>query len=192
MATKRSKSNVFVALLRGVNVGGNNMISMRVLKESFETMGFKQVVTYINSGNIIFTTKEADARKLEIQIEQMLLKDYKLGSKVVIRSLPEMAKLVKSLPPGWGGDARWRYNVIFLRHTIDSKKILTELPVKDDIEEVVYRPGTLLWSAQASEATRSNMVKIASKKIFKDMTIRNLNTTKKLYELMQKVADAID
>lgn len=192
MATKGSKSNVFVALLRGVNVGGNNMISMRALKESFETMGFTQVVTYINSGNIVFATKENDTRKLEIQLEQMLLKDYKLDSKVVIRSLPEMAKLLKSLPPGWGGDASWRYNVIFLRHTIDSKKILTELPVKNDIEKVVYRPGTLLWSAQASEATRSNMVKIVSKKIFKDMTIRNLNTTKKLHELMKKVAGATE
>ena len=192
MATKGSKSNVFVALLRGVTVGGNNMISMRALKESFEKMGFTQVVTYINSGNIIFSTKESDARKLEVQLEQMLLKDYRLDSKVVIRSLPEIAKLVKSLPPGWGGDASWRYNVIFLRHTIDSKKILTELPVKDDIEEVVYRPGTLLWSAQASEANRSNMVKIISKKVFKDMTMRNLNTTKKLYELMTKVAGETD
>ena len=192
MAAIGSKSNVFVALLRGVNVGGNNMISMRALKESFETMGFTQVVTYINSGNIIFTTEEKDARKLEIQIERMLLKDYKLDSKVVVRALPEMAKLVKSLPLRWDDDASRRYNVIFLRHTIDSKKILAELPVKNDIEEVVYRPGTLLWSAQASEATRSKMVKLASKKIYKDMTIRNLNTTKKLYELMKRVAGVID
>jgi uncharacterized protein (DUF1697 family) len=178
---------VFVALLRGVNVGGNNMISMSALKKSFEAMGFTQVVTYINSGNIIFTTKEVDARNLEIKIEKMLLKEYQLDSKVVIRSLPEMAKLVKSLPSSWGGDSNYRYNVIFLRHTIDSKKILADLPVKSDIEELVYRPGTLLWSAKASEASRSNMVKLASRKIYKDMTIRNLNTTKKLHELMKKV-----
>lgn len=192
MTTKGSKTalNVFVALLRGVNVGGNNMISMGSLKKSFEAMGFTQVVTYINSGNIIFTTKEADARKLEVRLEQMLLKEYRLDSKVVIRNLPEMAKLVKSLPDSWGDDSSWRYNVIFLRHTIDSKKILADLPVKSDIEEIVYRPGTLLWSALASEASRSNMVKLASRKIYKDMTVRNLNTTKKLYELMKKVATA--
>lgn len=191
-ATKRPKSdqkNVFVALLRGVNVGGNNMISMRALKESFEKAGFTQVSTYINSGNIIFTTKEDDARKLEIKIEQMLLKEYQLDSKVVLRNLPEMAKLLKSLPPGWGGDSNWRYNVMFLRHTVDSKKILADLQAKSDIEEIVYRPGTVLWSALASEANRSNMVKLASKKIFKEMTVRNLNTTKKLHELMKKVAE---
>ena len=62
---------VFVALLRGVNVGGKNMISMSSLKESFEEMGFGGVVTYINSGNIMFKSKEADARKLERKIEQM-------------------------------------------------------------------------------------------------------------------------
>ena len=191
MTSKKSGSGVgvFVALLRGVNVGGNNMISMKALKQSFETLGYTDVVTYINSGNIIFTSNEADARKLEIEIEQMLARDYQLESKVVVRTLAEMAKLVKSLPPSWEGDSEWRYNVIFLRHTIDSKKILGELPVKSEIEEVVYRPGALLWSAQVSALTRSTMVKLPSRKLYQEMTVRNLNTTKKLHELMKKVAE---
>ena len=187
--SSKSRLNVFVALLRGVNVGGNNMISMRALKESFETMGFTQVATYINSGNILFTTKETDARKLEKKIEQMLSKDYQLDSKVVVRSLPEMATLVQSLPPSWDGDSNRRYNVIFLRHTIDSEKILADLPIKSDIEELLYRPGTLLWSAQASDVNRTNMVKLSSRKIYRDMTIRNLNTTRKLHELMKRIAE---
>jgi uncharacterized protein (DUF1697 family) len=180
---------VFVALLRGVNVGGKNMISMSSLKQSFEEMGFTAVATYINSGNIIFKSKEADARKLERKIEQMLSRDYELDSKVVVRSLSEMEKLVESLPRNWKGDSEWRYNVIFLRHSIDSEETLGELEVKQDIEEVVYRPGTLLWSVQASEVTRTSWVKLPSRKIFKDMTVRNLNTTRKLYELMKKVAE---
>jgi len=185
----KSKLNVFVALLRGVNVGGNNMISMSSLKKSFEAMAFPHVSTYINSGNIIFTTKENDARKLEKKIEQMLSKDYQLDSRVVLRSLPEMEKLVQSLPKTWAGDPNWRYNVIFLRHTIDSEKILDELVVKPDIEEVLYRPGALLWSAQVSDLTRTQMVKLSSRKMYQDMTIRNLNTTRKLSELMKKVAE---
>jgi len=184
----RKSSTVFVALLRAVNVGGNNMISMSSLKQSFESMGFTGVVTYINSGNIVFKSKEADARKLERKLEEMLSRDYQLGSKVVVRSLSEMEKLVQSLPRNWKGDSAWRYNVIFLRHTIDSEKILAELEVKKDIEEVVYRPGALLWSAQISELNRTNMLKISSRKMYQDMTIRNLNTTRKLYELMKKVA----
>ncbi|HET6976459.1 MAG TPA: DUF1697 domain-containing protein [Pyrinomonadaceae bacterium] len=190
MSDRKAKSdaNVFVALLRGVNVGGNNMISMSALKKSFEAMGFPHVSTYINSGNIIFTTKEKDARKLEKKIEQMLAKEYQLESRVVLRSLPEMEKLVAALPPTWKPDTGWRYNVIFLRHTIDSEKILDELQLQDDIEEVRYHPGTLLWAAQISELTRTNMLKLSSRKMYLDMTVRNLNTTRKLCELMKKVS----
>ncbi|HJT29351.1 MAG TPA: DUF1697 domain-containing protein [Pyrinomonadaceae bacterium] len=184
----KSISNVFVALLRGVNVGGNNMISMSALKKSFEAVGLDDVVTYINSGNIIFKSKEADARKLETKIEKMLSKEYQLDSRVVLRSLSEMEKIVQNLPKNWTADRDWRYNVIFLRHTIDSEKILAELEVKQDIEEVVYCPGALLWSAQISELTRTNMLKLSSRKMYLDMTIRNQNTTRKLYELMKKLA----
>ena len=186
---KQALRQVFVALLRGVNVGGNNIISMRELKRSFEAVGFEQVTTYINSGNVIFSTKETDPRKLEKKIEQMLSKDFQLDSKVVIRSLAEMEQLVESLPKNWTGDRDWRYNVIFLRHTIDSEKILEELTTKGDHEQICYRQGAVLWSAQASEINRTNLQKLSSRKIFRDMTVRNLNTTKKLCELMQK-ADA--
>ena len=185
---KAKPLNVFVALLRGVNVGGNNMISMKELKESFAGVGFGEVTTYINSGNIIFKTKETDARKLEKKIEQMLVKEYELESRVVVRSLEEMEQLVNSLPQNWNSDSSWRYNVIFLRHTIDSEEILTDVPIKEGIEEVVYRPGTLLWSAQVDNLNRTNMLKLASRKLYQEMTVRNTNTTKKLCELMKKAA----
>lgn len=185
---KQGVFSVYVALLRGVNVGGNNMISMSALKDSFTALGFVQVTTYINSGNIIFKTREPDARKLEKKIEQMLEKEYELASKVVIRSLGEMERLVESLPSSWNGDSAWRYNVIFLRHTIDKEEILDEVTFNAEMEELVYRPGTLLWSAQVSEITRSKMAKLSSRKMFQDMTVRNLNTTKKLCELMKRAA----
>lgn len=181
--------NVYVALLRGVNVGGNNMISMKALKESFTAMGFAGVTTYINSGNIIFKTKESDPRKLEKKVEQMLVEEYELESRVVIRSLAEMEELVKSLPRTWGEDSRRRYNVIFLRHTIDSEEILNDVPIKEDIEEVFYRPGTLLWSAQVDALNRTNMLKLASRKLYQELTVRNTNTTRKICELMKKVAE---
>ncbi len=148
----------FVALLRGVNVGGKNMISMASLNER--------------------------------KIEAILSKQYQLDCKVVVRSLPEMARLVKSLPRTWNGDSRWRYNVIFLRHTIDSENVLANLAPKPDIEQVVYRPGTLLWSAHVSHLSRTTMLKLSGQKIFQDMTVRNLNTTKKLYELMRDMAQS--
>lgn len=180
----------YVALLRGVNVGGKNMISMSSLKGSFERMGLREVSTYINSGNILFKAKEGDARKLERRIEAMLSREYKLGCKVVVRSYAEMASLVENLPADWSGDSRWKYNVMFLRHSIDSENILEGLKPRSDIERVVYRPGALLWSARLSDLTRVTMIKLSGQEIYQDMTVRNLNTTRKLYELMKKVSEA--
>lgn len=185
--SKQSSASVFLALLRGINVGGNNMISMRALKESFEKSGFTNVSTYINSGNVIFTSKEADPRKLEKKIEQILAKEYQLDGKVVVRTLSEMGKLVESLPASWTGDSSYRYNVMFLRHTVDTEKILDDMPIKRETEELQYRPGTLLWSTRATEYNQTSMAKLSSRKIFQEMTVRNLNTTRKLYELMKKV-----
>ncbi|HVF21799.1 MAG TPA: DUF1697 domain-containing protein [Pyrinomonadaceae bacterium] len=190
----KSKSNgdVFVALLRGVNVGGNNMISMKSLKESFEKLGFAQVTTYINSGNIVFKTTEADPRKLEKKIEQMLERDYQLTSKVVVRSLAEMESLLGNLPTNWGANKDWRYNVVFLRHTIDSEKILDELEVRKDIEEVFYRPGTLLWSSLMNALKGTEGLKFSSRKMGQEITVRNTNTTRKLRDLMKKAAETAE
>jgi uncharacterized protein (DUF1697 family) len=187
---RESKQTVFVALLRGINVGGNNMIRMSSLKASFESMGFKEVTTYINSGNIIFRSTEGDARKLERNIERMLSKEYQLACKVVVRSFSEIADLVEHLPKNWGDDEGWKYNVMYLRHSIDSPGIVDLLELKSDIEQVVYRPGTLLWSVWVSDVTQTSMFKLSGKKIFQDMTVRNLNTTRKLYELMKKICQA--
>ena len=187
--TSKMSAAVFVALLRGVNVGGNNIISMKSLKTSFEQMGFSDVSTYINSGNILFKAKERNARKLETQIEAMLSSEHKLGCKVVVRSFSEMANLVENLPKDWNGDTEWKYNVIFLRHSIDSEKVLESLGAKPEIEKVVYYPGTLLWSARISDINRTTMQKLSSQKLFQDMTVRNTNTTRKLYELMKKMLE---
>jgi uncharacterized protein (DUF1697 family) len=188
---KSSASNsTFVALLRGVNVGGKNMISMSSLKTSFEKLGFKDISTYINSGNILFKSKETDARKLETKIERMLLKEYKLGSNVVVKSYAEIEKLVSSLPKNWNGDKAYRFNVMFLRHTVDSKDILKGLEPNKAIEEVVvYRQGALLWSSRLCDLNQTTMGKISNKKTFQEVTVRNLNTTLKLYELMKRVAE---
>ena len=178
---------VWVAFLRGINVGGKNMVSMKSLKEHFERLAFDDVSTYINSGNVLFQSPETDARALERKIDRMLSKEYGLQGKTVVRSYPEMTRLLKTIGRTWDGDAAWRYNVVFLRHSIDSKDLVDGLGAKPDIERVVYCPGTLLWSARSSDVTRSAMLKLASKPIYQDMTVRNVNTTRKICELMQRM-----
>src|SRR5688572_4352506 len=185
----KTSAPVFVALLRGVNVGGNNIVHMKSLKTSFEKLGFTDISTYINSGNILFKAKERDARKLETKIEAMLSREYDLGCKVVVRSFSEMADLVENLPKNWAGDKDWKYNVIFLRHSIDSANVLESLGPEPEIEKVVYYPGTLLWSARLRDLKRTLMDKLSRQKLFQDMTVRNTITTRKLYELMKKMSE---
>ena len=66
----------YIALLRGINVGGNNKVEMKKLKDVFEALGFKNVSTYINSGNVIFETNETEMVKIVEKIEQAILKKY--------------------------------------------------------------------------------------------------------------------
>ena len=176
---------IYVALLRGINVGGNNMVSMKALKESFERLGFKDVRTYINSGNVLFRVSENDPRKIEDRIDRMLARDYGLKGRTVVRSDAEMARLIKTIAKTWTGDPEWRYNVMFLRHTVDSKSILDGIEMKGEFEKAVYCPGTVLWSTRIDSLTRSAMLKTASRPEYKEMTIRNVNTTRKILDLMR-------
>jgi uncharacterized protein (DUF1697 family) len=178
--------NVYVALLRGVNVGGNSIISMTKLKESLVKAGFKNVSTYINSGNVLFTSEDKNVRKLEKKMEAILTKNHKINSRVIIRSLSDIASLVKQLPSSWNNKL-WRYNVMFLSHKIDSKSLLKTFQPKPKIESVKYVPGALLWAAEFKNISKTQMMKINRMSIYKEMTVRNPNTTKKLHELMKKI-----
>jgi uncharacterized protein (DUF1697 family) len=178
---------VYVALLRGINVGGKNVVSMKALKASFEGLRFQDVRTYINSGNVLFRAGEPDPRKLEDRIDRMLTAEYGLKGKTVVRTAAEMARLVKTIDKTWGADPEWRYNVAFLRHTIDSKRILEGVETRPEFESIVYCPGTLLWSARIDMPGRTAMFKVARESKDQEMTVRNVNTTRKLLELMRQM-----
>ena len=143
----------YVALLRGINVGGNNIIPMKALAQTFERLKLASVRTYIQSGNVLFETTERDARALEVKIERALKRAHACEAKVVVRGKDEMARVIAGLPRSWKRAVPdKRYNVLFLRHEIDSESILADLAPKPGIEEVSYGPGVLYWSAGPSEA----------------------------------------
>jgi uncharacterized protein (DUF1697 family) len=181
------KSPVYVALLRGINVGGNNIVSMKALKDSFERLRFADVRTYINSGNVLFRSDERDSRKIEDRIDRMLARDYGLKGRTVVRTDSEMASLVRVIDKEWRPDPEWRWNVIFVRHTIDPKTAISAFEIKEDIERVVCCPGTLLWSAHAPSIARTAMMKLGRAPVYQEITIRNVNTTRKILELMRRM-----
>ena len=176
----------YAAFLRGINVGGKNAVAMAALKSRFERLGFRDVVTYINSGNVVFRATATDARELERRIDRVLARDFGVPAKTVVRTHAEMARLVRKIARTWKVHPAWRYNVIFLRHTIDSPDVLDGIELKHDIERVTYCPGTLLWSARVNALTRTAMLKLIGRPIYKDMTVRNVNTTRRVFELMER------
>lgn len=88
----------YVAFLRGINVSGQKLIKMEALRQYFDLPGFQNVVTYIQSGNVLFDTKEADADKLLMKIEKQLAKQLGYEVPVVIRSLDEIKDVIKKNP----------------------------------------------------------------------------------------------
>src|SRR6266566_4714724 len=103
MTAKRSSpdgsSIRLVALLRGANVGGSSVIKMADLRAQFESLGFTEVVTYIQSGNVVFTSVERDRKRLRAQIEEGLATSlgYR-GGRVFLFSVDELAKAAAHNP----------------------------------------------------------------------------------------------
>jgi uncharacterized protein (DUF1697 family) len=182
-----SKPTTYVALLRGINVGGNNLISMADLKACVEQLGHRRVRTYINSGNVIFQSASTDARQLETALEAALLPRFTAPVAVVVRSLQQMRETLACVPTGWLTADDWRSHAIFLRHTIDRPELVETFTLKPEIEEVHYAPGVLFWSARRDSLTKSTMVKLNGLAVYQDMTARNLNTLQKLCALMSEV-----
>lgn len=174
----------YVALLRGINVGGKNLIKMDSLCFEFKKAGFPSVKTYIQSGNIIFQSDLTDKVKIEKKIEKFLSAAFKYRDKVLVRSKKDIENTINHFPIIFK-NTEWKHNVIFLSDAIDSKKILQKLATKKEIEENSYYKGVLFWSAKIDKITRSNMLKLSSQKeYYREMTVRNINTTRKILELM--------
>src|SRR6056297_2180675 len=175
---------VYVALLRGINVGGNNKVNMKALQTSFERAGMSDVVTYINSGNIVFGHDRTDASTLPATLEAVIADDFGVKIRVVVRSIDEYALVMDALPPTWTNDKAMKSDVMFLWDEIDDQSIMGKLGIRPDIDSVIYVPGAVLWSVDRANATSSGMQRLPSSPIYKQMTIRNVNTTRKIYELM--------
>lgn len=178
----------FVALLRGINVGGNNLIKMDSLRREFEKAGFQSVQTYIQSGNVIFLSGLNERMKVEKIIEKMLSTRFRYKAKVLVRSKKDMENTIAHFPKIFE-NPKWKHNVIFLSDAIDSRDILNRFEVKKDIENNSYYKGVLFWSAKMDKITRSNMLKLSKREEYKEMTVRNVNTTRKILELMNSAKD---
>lgn len=180
---------VFIALLRGINVGGNNKVDMKQLKATFERLGLQNVVTYINTGNIVFTDDARTAQELSGLLEDAISADFGLKIKVIIRTIEEIATIMASLPEHWVNNQEMKSDVLYLWDEINHESVLEELPIKPEVDRVIYVPGAILWSYDRENAGRSGMNKIIGTKLYSLVTVRNVNTARKIYDLMKAAAE---
>lgn len=89
---------IYIAMLRGINVGGHKRIKMDQLRESFEALGFEQVKTYIQSGNVVFKAGKLSQAGLSKRIEGKILSDFGFSVSVVSRTGDEMSKTIENNP----------------------------------------------------------------------------------------------
>ncbi len=128
---------IYVALLRGINVGGNNKVEMKKLKTTFELLGFTNVVTYINSGNIIFEALSKEQNIIEREIERAIKQDFQLEIKVLIRNLENIETICRELPATWIKNEMMRTDVMFLWEKFDRPEIIELLPI-NPVDNVRY------------------------------------------------------
>lgn len=180
--------NLYVALLRGVNVGGSNLIRMPALKACIEAQGLRNVATYIQSGNVLFTARRSNQLVLTRQIEKALSKTFAYRSRVVVRSFEQMKAIVEGAPKGFGGrPAAYRYDVIFLKDPLTADEAMKSMTANPGVDRVFAGDGVLYFSRLISKAAQSHLSRVVGKPEYQNMTIRNWNTSGKLLELMERI-----
>ena len=178
----------YVALLRGINVGGKNLIPMPALRAAFEEAGFDDVRTYIQSGNVLFSAPSSDRAELTARVEGLIRAAFDhYDASVVLRSRAQMRAVVAKRPKGFGSaPGTYRYDVCFLKPGTTPRQVIDGLPLKEGVDRIWPGPGVVYFSRLTSRASQSRMNRVASLPVYQQMTIRNWNTTAKLAELLEE------
>ena len=176
----------YVALLRGINVGGKNKVSMPILKASFEAAGFADVRTYINSGNVIFSTDSEDAAILQQQCRQIIADTFQLDILTAVIPVEEYADALNHAPDWWGNDTESKHNAIFVIKPISTASVIETVgETKPEYEQAASYGQVIFWSAPIKTFTRTRWSQVISTRaLYNNITIRNANTAKKLLQLL--------
>ena len=180
----------YVILLRGIDVGGKNKISMVELRQCLDEQGFEDVITYIQSGNVVLSSS-LDTGAIREKIESALPRNFRLDSSI-IKVLPLDHKTFKEVitqaPQDFGNDAtNYRYYVIFLMD-IDSSEAIKQIDVHDGVDKAWQGDKVIYYrlpSLSSPNATKIHLGKMTQKPLYQSTTIRNWNTIVNLLRILE-------
>jgi uncharacterized protein (DUF1697 family) len=174
----------YIALLRGINVGGKNIIKMERLKQVFVDIGFSDVKTYIQSGNVVFRTSENNKLELTDRIEKQLQKNFSTEIKTLVLTADDLAEIVENAPENFGVEPeKFRYDVWFLLPPTTVNDVVSNVRLREGIDFLHTGKNVIYTSRLTSQTGKSYFSKISQMPFYKNTTIRNWNTTTKLLKL---------
>ncbi|MDR2424715.1 MAG: DUF1697 domain-containing protein [Prevotellaceae bacterium] len=181
------KNEIYVALLRGINVGGNNVIRMDRLKNLFEQMGFESVLSYIPSGNIIFRAEASNKQTLTQRIEKCMSKQFSNDVRVLILTAAELRTIVANAPANFDLDNSYQYYVWFLMPPLTPAALLPKLSIRNGVDKVFEGENVVYVSRMTYQATKSFLTKVSEIAEYQHITIRKWNTTTKILDLTDSI-----
>ncbi len=169
----------YVALLRGINVGKGARVPMKTLKALLEGLGLRDVVTYLNSGNAVFSSS-LSALDLTHVLEEELERAFGKMIPTLVKTSAEVIAIANSIPSEWGSGEGEQTYVAYLFSDVDKPGLVSELPVKTEFLTIFYTPGAIVWNIKRENYNRSHITRIAGNGSYARMTTRNVNTARKL------------
>lgn len=179
----------YIALLRGINISGKNKISMSELKKVLEENKYQNVVTYLNSGNVIFESNINDEETIMQDIYNIVKDKFNLEIPIFIISALELEDILNNNPKWWGTDNKEIYdNLIFIIPPIKYEDVYNTIgEPKEDIEKIKEYNNSIFWSYNLKNYRKSNWWnKTASTNIKDNITIRTANTMRKILEICKR------
>jgi uncharacterized protein (DUF1697 family) len=178
--------HTWLVLLRGINVGGKNVIPMQDLRAAFAEMGFADPQTFIQSGNVLAGSAARPTAAGVRRIEAGLSAVFAYDARLVVLDRTQMRRVVRDVPADWdAANKDMRYNVLFPVTGVRPRDVVTSVAPKPDIEAVHGGAHAVYWSAPFATLTKTAMVKLSAHPVYQQVTVRNLNTTLKLLALME-------
>lgn len=179
----------YIVLLRGINISGKNKISMTELKTALEELGYKNVITYLNSGNIIFSSEEIDKEIISKRVSEIIENKFNLIIPLYIMRTGELEDILKNKPEWWGEDNKEIYdNIIFIIPPLTFEEVYKDLGEPNhEYEKIENYKNNIFWSYNLKNYRKTNWwSKTASSSITNRITIRTANTMRKVLELCSK------